>query len=81
MLAACGPPDEKVRTEEEAVRVAREHCHGDASIGGWRAERNGDIWIARLGELDSQGGSRFSARINAKDGKPACDVNLSWSSR
>ena len=78
-ISACGPPDEKVRTAEDAARLAQERCHKDSLVNEWRAERNGDYWIARYGQPDSQGRSLFTARIKAADGNPVCEVTLSWS--
>ena len=78
-ISACGPPDDKVQTADDAVRVARERCHKDTAMDGWHAERDGDTWFARFGEPDSQGRWRFTARIKAADGNPTCDVTLSWS--
>ena len=79
VISACGPPDDKVSTADAAVRVARDECHKRSSLDDWHAERNGDYWFARLGDADSQGGTRFSARIKAADGTPVCEVSLPWS--
>jgi hypothetical protein len=79
MLCACGPPDDKVRTAEDAVRVAEQHCQKASPVSEWHAERQGDTWIARFGDPDAQGQWRFTARIKAADGNPVCDVALPWS--
>jgi len=78
VTSACGPPDDKVSTADDAVRVAHERCQKSSAIGDWRAERVGDYWFARLGEADSQGQVRFTARIKAADGTPTCEVALPW---
>ena len=76
LVSACGPPDDAVRTAEDASRIVHNKCYERAPVSAWHSERVDDTWIARLGEPERPGCWRFTARVKAADANAVCEVNM-----
>ncbi|HWA90389.1 MAG TPA: hypothetical protein VG889_10160 [Rhizomicrobium sp.] len=67
-------PDDVVKTEEDAIGLARAHCSpGPSDTSNWGASRDGDIWSVWWSHRQSSA----SAEIRKSDGEFLdCDVHL-----